>query len=495
MIKERKINILHSLKIWPFLFIILGMVGYQDAWGQKVIITLGPGSIGSNEFYTIILTAQDQSLDEYSNFPNIPGFDKAGTSSSSSMRNINGNISNETSIIQNYMPTKEGTFLLPAFTMKVNGAQIKSPGATIKVGPPQEQKAKDPYGADPFAYDPFEDFIAGGRKQDFQDVKADAFLSIRTDKKEIYAGEGINVTLSFLVADENRAELDFYDLGTQLANIVKQMKPSNCWEENFGIEEIIPRKVQIGKKRYTEYPIYQATLFPLVARSFTIPSMKLNMVSYKVSGNSTFFGAQRKQEIKPFYSKELEIKVKDLPPHPMKGQVSVGRFSLSENLAKRKTAINQGVGFEMTIKGEGNITYILEPSVIKSELGDIYPPNTRQTIQRAGGRVTGEKVFSYLIVPKEQGSIHLRNSFLWVYFNTEKARYDTLRPAGDLFVVKGKAKNAGNSATSEDSFYSLIDRADHAILGERSKNKQLVLWVNIALGLMASVTLWLSFRR
>lgn len=484
-----------SIRKWVWLFSIIGMACFQDAWGQKVKIVLGPGSIGSNEFYTITLTAQDQSLDEYSNFPNIPGFTKAGTSSSSSMRNVNGSVSNETSIIQNYMPSKEGTFILAPFTMKVNGSPLKSPGATIKVGPPQEPKNKDPFGADPFAYDPFEDFFGGGRKQDYQNAKADAFLSIQANKKEVYAGEGVNVTLSFLVAEDNRAELDFYDLGTQLANIVKQMKPSNCWEENFGIEEIVPRKVKIGKKLYTEYPIYQATLFPLVARSFVIPAMKLNMVSYKVAGNPTFFGAQRKEEIKPFYSKPLEIKVKELPPHPLKGQVSVGRFALTGNLAKKNTAINQGVGFELAIKGEGNITYIPEPSVVKNDLADIYPPNTRQTIQRAGGRVTGEKVFSYLIVPKEQGGISLSNSFFWVYFNSEKARYDTLRPEGDLFVSKGKASGNSNTATSKDSFYGMIDKADHAILGERADNKQLILWVNIAMGLMASITLWLSFRR
>lgn len=471
----------------------LGMVIFQVGWSQKLKITLGPGNIGSNEFYTITLTAQDQSLEEYSNFPNIPGFTKAGTSSSTSMRNINGQVSNESSIIQNYMPSKEGTFVLPPFSMKVNGFTVKSPGAKIKVGPPQEPKGRDPFGSDPFAYDPFEDFF-GGKRQDVQNARADAFLSVQADKKEIYAGEGVNVTLSFFVAEDNQAEIDFYDLGTQLANMVKQIKPANCWEENFGIEEIIPRKVQLGKKRYTEYPIYQATLFPLVARSFSIPALKLNMVSYR-AGAATFFGAQRKEELKPFFSKPVEIKVKDLPPHPLKGQISVGRFALFENLGKKKTSINEGVGFDIAIKGEGNITYIPEPTVAKSDLADIYPPNTRQTVQRAGGRVTGEKVFSYLIVPKEQGGISLRNSFYWVFFNTEKGRYDTLRPSGDLFVTKGKALAAGKSAISKDSFYGLIDKADTALLTEKAENKVLKLWVNIAIGIMAVATLWLSFRK
>ena len=164
--------------------------------------------------------------------------------------------------------------------------------------------------------------------------KADAMFSIQADKTEIWAGEGVNIIISFLVSDENQADLMFYDIGNQLASIVKKIKPQNCWEENFGIEEINARKVKVGKKNYTEYRIYQATLFPLVAKSFTIPSLKLNMLKSKGSGS--FFGAPAGEEIKPFYSKPVTITVKDLPDHPLKGNVSVGVYSIEEKLLKNR---------------------------------------------------------------------------------------------------------------------------------------------------------------
>ncbi len=475
-----------------FFFFCLNVM--NGAFAQKLKIVLGPNQIGSNEVFTVTLNAENYDIQEYSAFPNIPGFSKAGTSSSSSMRNINGQVSNETSIIQNYMPTKEGVFKLPPFEMKVGKMATRSPGCIIKVGPPVDQKSTNPFGANPFAYDPFEDFFGKGQSQDFKDVKPDAFFSVQTDKKEIWAGEGINLILSFFVSDENQAELDFYNLGSQLSELVKKLKPSNCWEENFGIEEIVPRKVKIGKKGYTEYRIYQATLFPLVAKSFSIPQLKLDMVSYKIAG-SNFFGANRKEEIKPFYSKPISIKVKDLPPHPLKGNVAVGQFVMEEKIGKKLVGLNQGVGFELAIKGEGNISYIPEPQKIKSELLDVYSPNTNQTVQRAGGRITGQKVFSYLIIPKEIGSIELNKSFNWVYFNVKTMTYDTLRPSGVLKVSESKKMNSKASATAEDSFYGMIEKADNTPIGETRKAHKWLFWINISIGFMAVVTLVLSFMR
>jgi hypothetical protein len=477
----------------PFLLCWLLSVASIPVFAQSYKINLGPSKIGSNEVYTITLTAQNTELDNYSNFPNIPGFSKAGTSSSSSMRNMNGQVSNETSIIQNYMPEKEGVFKLPPFQMKVNGAVIKSPGATITVGPPIEQKSTDPFGANPFAYDPFEDFFGGSRSSEFKSGKADALFSIQADKSEVWAGEGVNVTISFLVSEENAAELEFYNLGDQLANVIKKAKPANCWEENFGIEEIIPRKLRIGKKNYTEYRFYQGTWYPLTAKSFTIPALKWDMLQYKANANSSFFGANRKEEIKPFYSRAINIKVKELPPHPLKGNVSVGQFAMYSNIDRKEVGMNQGVAMDIGIKGEGNISYIPEPQKEKTEMLDVYPPNTRQSIQRAGGKVTGEKVFSYLLVPKEIGKMEVQKSFFWVYFNTRIGRYDTLRPDGIFQVLEGKKASTKSSVSSEDAFFSLIDKADKTLVGAEKEDPDFKFWINISLGFMAVMTLILSF--
>jgi hypothetical protein len=211
--------------------------------------------------------------------------------------------------------------------------------------------------------------------------------------------------------------------------------------------------------------------------------------------NASFFGAGGDEEVKSFYSKPITIKVKPLPNHPLKGKAPVGVYKLEETLAKRKVAINQGVSYDLKIKGEGNISYLSPPEKTTSEMLDIYPPNTQQTIQRSAGRVTGEKIFSFLLVPKEAGEVSLAKTFFMVYFDTQKGRYDTLRPSSKFSVVEGKAASASTSAKAEDSFYSLIDKADKSqiTLGqEKTKN---LFWINIGMAVMAVVTLVLSFLR
>ena len=88
---------------------------------------------------------------------------------------------------------------------------------------------------------------------EFVEVEADAFLALTTDKNEIYIGEGITTTLAFYVAASNRADMKFYDLGTQLTGIIKKIKPENSWEENFNIDNINGESVNIKGVQYTQY--------------------------------------------------------------------------------------------------------------------------------------------------------------------------------------------------------------------------------------------------
>lgn len=480
---------------YPFLSRLLFLTGIlflllsARASAQKIQLRLGNPRIAQNEFFTITVSIQDGSLEDLGNFPNIPGFTKAGTSSQSSMQSMNGRVTQEYSLIQNYMPEKQGVFTLAPFSVQVNGQTLKSPGTKIQIGPAKQKQNTDPFSGNPFSYDPFEDFF-GGRNQDVPEAKADAIFSIQTDKKEVWAGEGFTITISFLVSEDNQAELSFYDIGNQLMAITKKIKPANCWEENFGIEEIEQRRIKIGKKNYTEYRIYQATLFPLTPGKIDIPALKLEMLA-----NSGGYFGRGKEEIKAFNSRPVQILVKDLPDHPMKGKASVGIFSLEEKPASNPVAIRQGCAYELTIRGEGNISYIQAPEQVNSGMMDIYPPNSRQTIQRAGGRVAGSKSFSYLLIPKEQGRIPLANSLYWVYFNTKTARYDTLKPRTTLVVKQGKNTSASASAQSEDSFYSLMEKVSGKPVDLSERKSASLLWYNLALAIMAVLSLVLMFGK
>jgi hypothetical protein len=277
-------------------------------------------------------------------------------------------------------------------------------------------------------------------------------------------GEGFTATLSFLVADNNRAPMQFYELGKQLSEILKKIKPANCWEENFNIENIEGEVIDINGKGYTQYKIYQAAFYPLNAQPLTFPSVGLEMIKFKVAKNPSFFGQNRQEDFKTFYSRPLSVKVKELPPHPLRNSVAVGDYQLAEQFSAKNPKTGQSMGYEFRIIGEGNITAIEKP-VLKNDANfDFYEPNMKQSIRREGGRVVGNKTFNYFMIPKEPGEFNLGDYFQWVFFNPNTKKYDTLQSQYKLRVAGESQKNQFIESTDLGSFYDRLDASENSLL-------------------------------
>lgn len=431
---------------------------WAGAQAQQVQVTLGPDEIGENQGWTITITATNERLKSYDNFPDIAGFKKRGTSSQSMTNFVNGQMTSSQSVIMTYLPLKQGTVTVPTFTIKVNDKAITVAGKKVKVGPPV-QRQRDPF--DSF-FDRPDDFF-GRNETEYIDIKDDAFLALTTDKDEVYVGEGFNATVSFFVAETNQAPLYFHRVGEQLSEIQKKIKPSNCWEEDFQIENIEGESVTIQGKRYTQYKLYQSTFYPLNAEAVIFPSFNLEMIKYKVAKNPSFFGANRKEDFKTFVSKAKTVKVKELPPHPLRNQVAVGKYQLEERI--RKTNLETGISTPYTFQvyGEGNISSINKPDITADGNFEIYEPNIQQQVSRDRGRVTGTKSFNYFIIPKEPGEYKLSDIFQWVYFDPTTKKYDTLRSKLTVFVAGESKKNEAILSSDLGDFYDKIDTTENAL--------------------------------
>lgn len=457
---------------------------------QKVKVTLGPDEIGENQSWTITLTVQNDRLRSYDNFPDINGFRKRGTSTQSTQNIINGQISSSQSIIMTYLPLKQGTFTVPDFTMKVNDNNIQVEGKKVTVGPPVEQQ-QDPFRS---FFDRGPDDFFGSGESEYVDVNDEAFLALTTSKDEVYTGEGFNATLAFFVSEDNRAPLQFHELGRQLSDILKKLKPSNVWEENFNIENIEGEAVTIGNKGYTRYKIYQATYYPLNEEPIVFPRVALEMIKYKVARNPSFFGQNRKEDYKTFYSKAKTVRVRKLPEHPLKDVVAVGDYKLSEMMPSTDIATGRSVSYVFSIFGEGNISAIQKPKVPDDVNFEFYEPNVRMDINRNNGLVTGTKSFNYFMIPKEPGRYDLKNYFQWVFFNPEKEKYDTLKSKLTVYVTGESRKNEVIAANDDGSFYDKIQTADNSLTLIRDSNwQQAVFGVFILLVLASSA--YLVFKK
>ncbi|MCK5700472.1 MAG: BatD family protein, partial [Cyclobacteriaceae bacterium] len=366
-----------------------------------------------------------------------------GQSTSSSTNIVDGKYSTTQSVIQNYVPAQEGTIVIKPFTIVVNDKPIKSPGKRVTIGPALQQQRK----YDPFSYDPFEEFFGRRKPQEFIEIKDNAFLALTIDKNEVFIGEGFTATLGLYISASEQAEFGWpNDISEQVADIKKKITPANCWEENFRITDLDDESVEINNKRYRHYKLFQASFFPLNDEPIHFPAISLDMIKYKVAKNPSFFGKTRQADAKVFTTKPKTVTIKELPPHPLRDQVPVGKYFLSEEISSNELVTGQSFTYHFTVQGEGNISAIDNPTVVESDNFDFYTPNIRQNINRSNNKVRGSKSFNYYGIPNEPGEFELGNIFSLVYFDPYEEKYDTLKSDIKVVVTGESKKNVSISS-------------------------------------------------
>lgn len=424
------------------------------SFGQEISVALGADKIALNQYFTVTVKVENDNIREYSPFPEIHGFVKRGTSSSSNTSYVNGKVSSSHSIIQNYQATAKGAFEIRSFRITVNGQTLTVKGKKIEVGDAIEQRRQSAFSRQ----DPIDNFFGrNSQPSEYVDVKADAFLALSTSKSEVYVGEGFTATLAFYVSEANRADMRFFELGKQVTEIVKNLKPERCWEENFNVENINGEQVLIDGKTFTKYKVYQTAFFPLNVEDITFPAVNLELIKYNVAKNPSFFGRNRQEDKQAFRSRPKTVKVKSLPQHPLMESVSVGDFRLRENAETTELETGKSFNYSFDVIGVGNISAIPEPSLLDDENFDFYSPNTQQNVNRSNAQISGSKSFNYYGIPNEPGEYDLGEYFNWIFFNTRTNRYDTLRSDVSVNVTGESRKNEYILSNDVGDFYDRIN--------------------------------------
>ncbi|WP_254448677.1 BatD family protein [Spirosoma rhododendri] len=392
---------------------VLFFLCFTEVFAQQsdnlIAIELGPTNFSIERPYTISVTVRNSEDRPDIRFPDIPGLLKKGISTSVTSPEADGKVTVSQVITQIYQAKAPGRYVVAPFTVSVGDNVARSEGAVLIVRPTAGASAPGSLSVTAAGPPP-----AGS-----------AFLQLTSSKSQIYAGEGVALSLSFFIADNYPYALNFTALDRQIQQIANRIRPVNVWEENQNITELKPVAVSIGNRKFRQYRLYQAVFFPVAARPLAIPAVTLQLARPgNVAGAPAYVA---------FTSKPLTIDVRALPRSG--GQVPVGRFQLEERLDRRRVPAGQSARFVFQIVGEGNIATLPAPVTLPDSSGtDIFPPEEQQLINRDGNRITGRKSFSYFIVPHRNGVVSLANRFQWVYFDPQLARYDTLRPGLSLRV-------------------------------------------------------------
>ncbi len=434
------------MKLYVLLNIILcfsGVVFAQETT-EAYSIEFGNKSLTLGEPLTISVILKGVENRVPVLFPEIPGLEKQSKSVTSAINTVDGEKVVVQTISQQYYAKTAGKYPIQAFVLSINGIKVRSEETMVVFGSGSNGDN-----------DLLENEVSS-LLPDLDTDNRDIFLSVQSDKKSVYIREGFSVRVSLFVAENAPIDMEFYQFNNQLQAILKKLRPPACWEENVGLEEIVKREVKIGGRLYTEYNMYQAQLFPLTLQDIVLPAVTLEMLVV-VNKNTSEVGSQH---LKPFNSKALKIKVKPLPQHPLRDVVSVGQYSLIERLSGSTIYAGESIRYLFIIQGKGNITAISEPEILTNPAFDFYPPDVSQLKKVTDRSVSGEKVFDYFVVPRQEGKFPLSRYCQWIYFDPVKEKYDTLRSLKSI-QVKGEDYRLGNiSLYSSLSLYDNLEKLD-----------------------------------
>ena len=343
------------------------------------------------EFELVVEISNDKQYD-VGDFPDLKGLKKGNRSiKHSQVRKNNKNVSLH-QVSQIYIAESPGKIIVPAFNIEINGKSQKFEGTVLEAISIKDQAAE----------------------KDIEIEEVDFVLEC--SESDVYVGQGFNVSLGLYLSDNTTTEWQFPpDIGSQVEALYKRIKPEGCLESRVVISNIIGKKVQVRDKMYTYYGLMDVVFYPLNPKDIRIGGQVLNMQK-KTAG---------KWSNMVLKSNEKKISVKTLPEHPLKEKVPVGILRLSEQVKGGKDQ-NTGKSFEyqLRIDGEANFKTVSPGDISNDQNFDFYLNQSK--INQSAGSLTGNRIFSYKILPKTSGDYDLGNVFRLIYFDVFKEKYDTL---------------------------------------------------------------------
>jgi len=427
--------------LFHIVFVMLALA--LSAIGQtpiNVTTQIGSKSVAQDENFILsfTLTSADNNasfvLPTYK-FPELLNFKKQGVSRSKASKSINGQMVNSYTFSQYYEPDKSGNFEINNEWIEVGNQTYRLDPFTIVVSPAIDT----------------EEFTEELLPSELILSSNDPFFVITSNLIKPFVGQGFTLKMSFFVPENNTQEFEFDRNDIQIPALISKMKPKFCWEENFGITTEQIAKVSINKKKYTEYRFFQATYFALQNQKIQIPGLKFRVMSLTRKGLETI-----KKPIF-FTSTPVEIKLRDLPHHPLSGKVPVGNFQLKENISSSNSKTGQPLVYSTSLIGDGNEALWNYKFPESDYFMNFKPISVLTTVAPYQEKMFGNKTDKIQIIPKQPGKFALNHYFNWIYFNAKTEQFDTLISKIVIDVTGNSSDHVLNTDRIEDEVYRGIE--------------------------------------
>ena len=362
------------------------------------------------------------------------------TSSQSSFQMVNGHTTSSSSITYTYTlyAVKNGTYNIPAATIKVGGKTVSSAPAKITVAGTARSNSN---GAPRMHGD---DSAEGQARQAGTHISGnDLFIKVSANKHRVFEQEPILLTYKvYTLVDLTQLEGKMPDLTgfhTQEIPLPQQ--------KSFHVENV-------NGKNYRCVTWSQYVMYPQMTGKLEIPSITFKGIVVQQNRNvdpfEAFFNGgsgyiEVKREIK---APGVTIQVDPLPNRPAGFSGGVGRFTLSAQLEASTVKAGNPLKLRVVVGGVGNLKLIKQPVVAFPKDFDTYDAKVTDKTKLTTNGLEGNMIYDFLAVPRNQGTYTIPPIEL-TYYDTAAKAYKTVKSQPLQVTVE-----AGDGKTGDVVDYS-----------------------------------------
>jgi len=408
----------------------------------QTLTASAPSHVGVGEQFRLTYTVNTQNVSEFraGNIPDeLEVLIGPNRSMQSSYQIVNGHTSSSSSITYTYIvvPTKSGTYNIPAAHVIIDGKSIASNALTIKVSgsaqghagnstSPRQQRMQD---------DEPEMRDAGSHISG-----SDLFIKVSANKKHVYEQEPILLTYKVYTLVSL----------TQLEGKMPDLKGFHTQEVDLPQQKSFKVETFNGRP-YRTVTWSQYVMFPQLTGKLTIPSITFNGIVVQQNRNidpfeAFFNGGSGYVEVKKqIIAPSIDIQVDPLPQRPANFSGGVGKFSISAQLDKTEAKANDPISLRVIVSGVGNLKLIKQPQVAFPKDFDKYDAKITDKTKLTANGVEGSMIYDILAVPRHPGKFEIP-PVEFVFFNTATRQYETVKSEGFTLDV---AKGSGSAKVSD----------------------------------------------
>jgi hypothetical protein len=396
---------------------------------QSFTASVNNTTVGANEPFEVSFQFSGDDINSLRNFraPDFKNFKVlSGPNQSTSMQIINGAVSASLTYSFYINALSQGQFTIGSASIDFKGKTYNTDPIKITVVKGTAAQSQQKGQSD--------------QPANIKNISDNVFVRAFADRQRVYKGEQVTVTYKL-----------FTNLNISSPQISKLPQYQGFWAEEIETPNRIFFSTEVvNGKRYNVATLKKAALFPTQTGQLSVTPFELTIPVivpkqrrrgdiFDEFFNDPFFNQSQTVEYKAT-SNTLKVEVIPLPssnvPNSFKG--AVGDFSFKATIDKNTVKANDPLTLRITVSGTGNISLLDLPEVNLPAGFEKYEPKTNDKINRSG-RISGQKVVEYLVVPRAVGNKEIP-PIEFSYFNPANSRYSTISSQPfSINVEKGDA--------------------------------------------------------